>query len=153
MSTARDMPDAQRVRPRGRAARLALAAMAIGLLLDGTASGGDLRWPFGPFSMYAGWYPPNGVISSNLVRAETADGREVYVTQDDTGVARAEIEDELTRFETNPDLLADLAAAYHRRHPDASPYVRVWIEQTRWQLHDRSVVRHWTVVVAQWKAT
>jgi hypothetical protein len=137
---------------RGRMIRLVLSAVAVALLLYGSVAGRDNMWPFGPFSMYAGYYPPNGVISSNLLVAETADGRTVYPGQSEVGVARADIEGELGVFRANPDLLGDLAATFRRRNPAASPYVRVWIQQTRWQLHDRAVVDTSSVTLVEWDA-
>ena len=122
------------------------------LLLYGTVAGRDDMFPFGPFSMYAGWYPPNGVITSHQLKAETADGLLVSVGQDDIGIARADIEGEMARLRADPQRLADFAVAFHRRHPRSAPYVRVWVEQSRWQLHDRAVVDASTVTLAEWRA-
>jgi len=146
------VPTVDDIGPRGRAIRLALTAAAAALLLYGTVAGSDDMFPFGPFRMYAGYYPPNGVITSNSLMARTSDGHNVAVTQADIGLARGDIEGELDAFEADPDRLADLAQAFHRRHPQAPPYVEVRIVQTRWQLHDRAVESHSTVTLAEWNA-
>jgi hypothetical protein len=129
-----------------------LTAVAGALLVYGTVAGTDDMFPFGPFSMYAGRFPPNGVITSYELVAHTADGRDVVVTEADVGLTRAEIEGELRAFETDPGRLADLARAHHRRHPHASPYIEMRIVQRRWQLHDRAVASKSSVTLADWRA-
>jgi hypothetical protein len=135
---------------RGRAARAVLTAAAGVLLLYGTVAGGDDMFPFGPFHMYSRYYPANGTVSSTSVRAVTADGRDVYVGQRDIGIARGAIEGRLSEFVADPDRLAELAAAHHRRHPLEPPYVEVRIEQTRWHLADRQIVDRSTVTLVEW---
>jgi hypothetical protein len=141
-----------RLGSRGRAVRLAGAAAAVVLLLGGTVAGTNDWFPFGPFTMYAGHYAPNGVITSNSLMAQTAAGRDVLVTEADTGLTRAELEGELFSFQKDPGRLGSLARAFHLRHPGASPYVEMWIAQQRWQLHNRTVVRQSAVILAQWHA-
>lgn len=135
----------------GRRIRVVLATAAAGLLLYGTLAGGDDMFPFGPFHMYSRYYPANGTVSSTSVRAMTADGADVFVTQQDVGIARGAIEGRLPELVADPDRLAELAAAHHRRHPLASPYVEVRIVQTRWHLEDREVVSRSTVTLVEWR--
>ncbi|HEY7145356.1 MAG TPA: hypothetical protein VH637_14025 [Streptosporangiaceae bacterium] len=137
---------------RGRLIRLALTAAAGVLLLFGTVAGNDDMFPFGPFKMYAGRYPANGLITSDTLLAQTAGGRNVVVNGADTGLTRAEMEGEITAFKRNPGRLADLAQAYHRRHPEAPPYVEMRIVQERWQLHNRAVVSQSSITLAEWHA-
>jgi hypothetical protein len=137
--------------PRGRRLRVATTAAAAALLLYGTLAGGDDMFPFGPFHMYSRYYPANGTVSSTSVRAVTADGRDVYVTQQDIGIARGAIEGRLPELVADPDRLAELAAAHHRRHPLAPAYVEVRIVQTRWHLEDREVVDRSTVTLVEWR--
>ena len=141
-----------RIGSRGRVARMVGTAAAAVLLLYGTVAGTNDWFPFGPFTMYAGHYPPNGVITSNSLMARTADGREMVVTEADTGLTRAEMEGELFSFEQDPGRLASLAQAFHLRHPGASPYVEMWIAQQRWRLHNRAVSAQSTVILAKWHA-
>ena len=136
--------------PSGRRLRALLTAAAAALLLYGTLAGGDDMFPFGPFHMYSRYYPANGVVSSTSVRAVTQDGRDVYVTQQDIGIARGAIEGRLPELVADPNRLADFAAAHLRRHPQASPYVEMRIVQTRWRLEDREVVDRSTVTLAEW---
>lgn len=138
--------------PRGRVARIVGTLAAAVLLMYGTVAGTNDWFPFGPFTMYAGHYPPNGVITSNSLMARTADGRNVVVTEADTGLTRAEMEGELFSFEQHPDRLASLAQAFHRRHPGAPRYVEMWIAQQRWRLHDRAVSAQTTAILARWHA-
>jgi hypothetical protein len=137
---------------RGRLVRIAATAAAAALLICGTAAGSNDMFPFGPFTMYAGHYPPNGVITSNVLMAQTADGDDVVVSEADTGLTRAEMEGELFAFRADPDRLADLAQAFHRRYPHASPYVEMRIAQKRWRLRNRAVVGQSTVTLAEWHA-
>ncbi len=132
--------------------RLGLTAVAVLLLLYGTIAGTDDMFPFGPFRMYAGYYSPDGVITSNVLLARTADGQVVTPTQADIGLARGDIEGELNAFRADPGRLGDLARTFHRRHPAASPYVAMWIVQKRWQLHDRAVDGQTSVTLVSWRA-
>lgn len=150
--TDRTEPVTADIGSRGRVVRIALTAAAVALLIYGTVAGSNDMFPFGPFSMYAGRYPATGVIASNQLMAQTAAGRDVVVGEADTGLTRAEMEGELHAFTANPARLGDLAQAFHRRHPQASPYVKVWIAQQRWRLHDRAVVSRSTVTLAEWHA-
>jgi len=145
--------DPTTVDSRGRLTRMVLVVVALGLLLYGSVAGTDDMFPFGPFRMYAGYYPPDGVITSNLLMARTAAGRDVVVTQSDIGLARGDIEGELGAYEADPARLGALAQAYHQRHPAASPYIALWIEQTRWQLHDRAVAGKTDVTLVRWRAS
>jgi hypothetical protein len=129
-----------------------VTAVAVGVLLYGTVAGTDDMFPFGPFRMYAGYYPPDGVITSNNLFARTASGQVVRPTAADIGLARGDIEGELGAYVGDPSRLGDLAQVYHRLHPQAPPYVSMWISQKRWQLHHRAVVGESTVTLVSWQA-
>jgi hypothetical protein len=148
----RPAPEIGALGRRGRAVRLLAAAAVAGLILAGSFVGRDDDFPFGPFTMYSGFFPPNGVITSTDITAQTADGQTVVVTQADTGIPRGDIEGELSAYEANPDRLGDLAAAYHRRHPLASPFVEMTLIQKRWQLHNRVLVSQKLVPLVSWHA-
>jgi hypothetical protein len=47
------------------------------------------------------------------------------LTENDTGIRRAEIEGQLPRFVADPARLATVATAYAQRHPDARPLTEV----------------------------
>lgn len=137
--------------PAGRRLRAILTAAAAALLLYGTVAGSNDMFPFGPFHMYSRYYPANGTVSSTSLQAVTADGREVFVTQRDIGIARGAIEGRLPELVADPDRLAEFAAAQQRRHPLASPYVELRIVQIRWRLVDREVVDRTAVTLVEWR--
>lgn len=130
--------------------RIIVTIAAVGLLLYGTIAGSDDMFPFGPFHMYSRYYPANGYVTGTSVQAVNAAGHVVTVTESDTGLAHGDIEGQLKAFEANPQKLASLADAFHRRHPDASPFVEVRIVQQRWQVRDRRVVGRATRTLADW---
>lgn len=122
------------------------------LLLYGTFWGSDHDFPFGPLHMYSHYYPATGVVTSTSVQATNAQGRNLYVTQSDTGIARGDIEGELPEYEADPSRLGALAAAFHRRHPLAPPFVSMRIVQKQWHLRDRSLVDTTTKTLVSWTA-
>jgi hypothetical protein len=137
----------------GRVARVAAVAVATVLLLSGTLWGGDDHFPFGPFHMYAGYYPPTGTITSTAIIGVNAAGRTSYVTQTQTGIPRGAIEGQLPDYIHDPDKLAGLAHAYLRRFPHATPFIDLKLVQKRWELKDRRVIGTSTVTLAEWHAT
>lgn len=138
---------------RSRVVRIAATVVAVGLLLYGSIAGNDDKWPFGPLHMYSRYYPANGYVTSTAVVAENANGRQVFVTERDTGVARGDIEGELSAYEADPARLGDLASAFHARFPNASPFVEVKIIEKRWQLRDRALVGTSVVTLVDWHAS
>jgi hypothetical protein len=141
-----------RLTGRGRTARALVTAAAVGLLLYGTVFGADDMFPFGPFHMYSRYYPATGYVTGTTVKAVNAAGHEVTVTESDTGLAHGAVEGHLKAFEADPSRLASLADAFHRRHPNAPPFVVVRIVQQRWQVRDRRVVGHSTATLVEWHA-
>ncbi len=116
---------------RGRRVRLAVTAATAALLLAGTAIGDDDHFPFGPFRMYATTSRPDSPVADTRVEAIDATGARVRLTQQNTGIRRAEIEGQLDRFAGDPALLRAVAQAYAARNPAAPPLVRVAIV-VRW---------------------
>jgi len=143
---------ADRLSGRGRRVRALVTVAAIGLLLYGTIRGGDDMFPFGPFHMYSRYYPANGYVTGTSVQAVNSDGQVVTVTESDTGLAHGDIEGRLGAFKADPSRLAGLASAFHRRHPNAPPFVEVRIVQQRWQVKDRRVVGRSTATLVDWHA-
>ncbi|HVT65460.1 MAG TPA: hypothetical protein VHD81_09910 [Mycobacteriales bacterium] len=137
---------------RGRLVRALVTVTAVALLLYGTIAGGDDMWPFGPFHMYSRYYPANGYVTGTSVQAVNAAGHEVNVTEADTGLAHGDIEGQLRAFEADPSRLGNLAEAFHRRHPNASPFVEVRLVQTRWQVRNRRLVGKSNVTLVDWHA-
>jgi hypothetical protein len=139
----------------GRLARLAATAVVGVLLLLGTLVGQDDDFPFGPFRMYATADKPGGEVVSTAieVRTATSEFRAAPLTPSTTGLRRAEVEGQLTRFTADPSLLRLIAVAHARRDPGAEPWTGVRIVQTRYQLRDGEPVGQRQVVLAQWSAS
>nr|MDT0658231.1 hypothetical protein [Micromonospora sp. DSM 115978] len=112
---------------RGRAVRVLCTLTAGALLLAGTIWGQDDHFPFGPFRMYAGSNPPNDPAPDTRVEGVDANGTVVDLGQQNTGIRRAEIEGQQSRYEADPALLRQVAEAYAERHPDAPALVEVRI--------------------------
>lgn len=108
----------ERLGRRALVSRLVATAIGLALLFAGTLAGTDDDFPFGPFRMFAttdDWDEP-----ISIARAEVTDatGRTVELTPANSGVRRAEIEGQLTRFRIEPRLLTGLADAYRAHNPD-----------------------------------
>jgi hypothetical protein len=103
----------------GRSLRVLIAGALLALTLIGTVWGQDSAFPFGPFRMYSTRDEPNGRVRSTQIEGVTADGRRLVITGTETALRRAEVEGQMHRFRTHPELLATLAAAYQRRHHGA----------------------------------
>ena len=146
-------PDDRAVLPtRGRAVRALALLLGAGLLLLGTARGSDDHFPFGPFLMYAGAGPTDGTVADTRLVALTTEGERVRVPEDVSGMRRAELEGQLQRFVAEPGLLAAVAQAQARAHPDDPAYVRVAIVQRRHEVRDRRVAGRTDVELAGWAA-
>jgi hypothetical protein len=140
--------------PRGRALRLAAVGCAGVLLLLGTVVGQDDDFPFGPFRMYATADKPGGEVVSTSIEVRTASSgfHAEPLTPETTGLRRAEIEGQLTRFQADPTLLRLVALAHSRRQPDAEPWTGLRIVQTRYRLRGAEPVGERHVVLAEWTA-
>jgi hypothetical protein len=136
----------------GRRARLAVTALALGLLLAGTVVGQDDAFPFGPFRMYSTRDDPAGVVVSTRVEAVDATGRVLVVPDIATGLRRAEIEGQVGRFRADPALLAELSRAHDRLHPGQPAYDVVRVVERRYRLRgSRPTGEQTEQVVAQWQ--
>jgi hypothetical protein len=136
---------------RGVAARLMATAIGLALLLAGTLAGTDDDFPFGPFRMFAttdDWSAPISIARAEIT---DADGRTIELTPANSGVRRAEVEGQLTRFRADPSRLAGLADAYRAHNPDA-PRPRTVTVLLRHHEIDRSgpTGEHTDEVVATW---
>ncbi|WP_326556040.1 hypothetical protein [Micromonospora sp. NBC_01796] len=103
---------------RGRLVRVVVTLVGAGLLLAGTLVGSDDNFPFGPFRMYATTDRLDAPVAEALVLARDAAGDEFVLTERETGIRRAEIEGQLSRFAADPTRLNLVVDAYHRRNPD-----------------------------------
>lgn len=112
---------------RGRAARLLATLIGAGLLLAGTLWGQDDHFPFGPFRMYAGANPPNDPAPDTRVEGVDSTGAVIPLDQARTGIRRAEIEGQQSRYAADPARLGEVAQAYAERNPAAPALVEVRI--------------------------
>jgi hypothetical protein len=122
-----------RVAARGRGVRGAATLLVGTLLLAGSIWGEDDDFPFGPFRMYASARDANAPSPDTRVEATDATGATVPLTVRNTGIRRAEIEGQLSRFRQDPGLLEVVLAGYARRNPRA-PALRQLRIVIRW--HD-----------------
>jgi len=120
----------------GRRARLVASTLLLALLLGGTLWGTDHDFPFGPFRMYLTRADPNAPVVSTRVVGLTEAGEEVRLSGGQVGLRRAEFEGQLSRIQTEPDLLGLLADSYARSHPDAPELVSVQVVQRHIELAD-----------------
>ncbi|GAA2526081.1 hypothetical protein [Pilimelia columellifera] len=137
---------------RGRMARLVAAALTFGLLLAGTVWGDDDHFPFGPFRMYATNGGPNTPASDTLIEAVDVNGRTLTLNERNSGVRRAEVEGQLSRYAEDPARLGRLAEAYLATNPGAARLAQVRIV-IRWHgIRDsRPTGTHTDELVAQWR--
>ncbi len=135
----------------GLALRLVAGALVLGGVTAGTFVGTDRWWPFAPMNQYAFTVPTHGRIESRYLMAQTVDGQVVRVPLGrPLGLERAELEGQLGRFVGEPSMLQAIAVLYHRRHPDAPPYTRIWLRDDVTRLPARTMttttLATWTVV-------
>lgn len=116
---------------RGRAARLVATLLGGALLLAGTIWGQDDHFPFGPFRMYATSNPPDAPAPDTRMEGVDATGELITLTERNTGIRRAEIEGQQSRYVADPDRLRKVAEAYADRNPGAPDLVEVRIV-VRW---------------------
>ncbi|GGL92226.1 MULTISPECIES: hypothetical protein [Micromonospora] len=139
---------------RGRAIRLGATALGLGILLAGTIWGSDDHFPFGPFRMYATSNPPDRPAPDTRVEGVDRTGALVDLDQDATGIRRAEIEGQQSRYVAEPARLREVADAYAQRHPDAPELAEVRIV-IRWHGIEagRPTGRHTDETVVRWQAS
>lgn len=129
---------------------LALAVSLV-LLLLGSWRGSDDHFPFGPFLMFAGGGPTDGVVESTTLQAKTATGDLVQVPEDVSGLRRAELEGQLGRFVEQPALLSQFAVSHALLRRGEPRYTDVLVVQRRHEVRQRRVVGHTDVVLVTWR--
>jgi hypothetical protein len=114
----------------GRRVRVAITLVLAAGVFYGTLWGDDDDFPIGPFRMYSTSRELNEPVADTQMYAVNAAGEEFRFTQGFTGMRRAELEGQLSRFEADPSLLGYLAEAYERRYPQNPPVdeIRIVIE-------------------------
>ena len=108
-----------------RATRVVATVVGVALLLAGTVWGQDDKFPFGPFSMYAGVNGPDEPAPDTRVEGTDSTGRTIVLAERNAGVRRAEIEGQEGAYVDDPTRLARIADSYRRLNPGAPPLVKV----------------------------
>ncbi|GAA1583258.1 hypothetical protein GCM10009789_41340 [Kribbella sancticallisti] len=111
----------------GKGARVVVALVGVGLLVNGSVRATDDVWPFGPMSQYAGMIADDASIAYTRISAQTDAGTTVDVPLniEGAGVARAEIEARTGEIVKDPSLLQAVADGWARKHPDEPKYVKL----------------------------
>ncbi|WP_152185380.1 hypothetical protein [Segeticoccus rhizosphaerae] len=133
--------------------RALVTVAVLGLVINGTARGDDQQWPFGPMSQFAFEVSNSGgTVRSVYVEALTVQGTMVRVPLDAQGIGlpRAEIEEQLGRFERDPSLLQAIAVAHARRHSDQPRYRVVYLRNEVTRLEHGKAVSHQVETPARW---
>ncbi|SBT54396.1 hypothetical protein [Micromonospora narathiwatensis] len=139
---------------RARAVRLGATVLGLALLLAGTVRGTDDDFPFGPFRMYSTSDPPDAPAPDTRVEGVDRTGAVVSLGQDATGIRRAEIEGQQSRYVGDPALLRQVADAYTERHPTAPALVEVRIVVRWYDIQGGRPTGRWTDETAvRWMAT
>lgn len=139
---------------RGRAIRLGATVLGLALLLAGTVRGTDDDFPFGPFRMYSTSDPPDAPAPDTRVEGVDRTGTVVPLGQDATGIRRAEIEGQQSRYVADPGRLRQVAEAYAERHPHAPALVEVRIVIRWYDIQGARPTGRWTDrTIVTWQAT
>lgn len=136
---------------RGRRLRGSVTAAGVVLLLAGTFWGLDDDFPFGPFRMYSTAPDPDGDAKDTRVEGVDTTGRSVSLTEENTGIRRAEIEGQQRAYELEPARLQRIADAYAEHRPTDPPLREVRIV-IRWHgVQDSRPTGTWRdEIVADW---
>jgi hypothetical protein len=134
-----------------RATRVIATVIGVALLLAGSAWGQDDKFPFGPFSMYAGVNGPNEPAPDTRVEGTDSTGRVIVLAERNAGVRRAEIEGQEGAYVDDPARLARIADSYERLNPGAPPLVKVALIVREHEIrHSSATGRWWDDVRAVW---
>ncbi|MGE9807847.1 hypothetical protein [Janibacter sp. G1551] len=125
----------------GRTWRLAATGVVGALFLTGTFVGDDPWWPFGPWRMYSTSTKATGAVWSTGVQITTAKAPGEWVDTNATprniGINRAELEGRFDQIEADPSMLATLAEAHARLHPEDDAWTGVRIVRRQFVIEDR----------------
>ena len=137
---------------RGRAIRILVTLVAVAITLAGSLWGTDDDFPFGPQLQFANADDPNQPVVVLRVEAVDATGRRFELNERNAGIRRAEIEDQVNRFKTDPALLRAVGDAFAARHPGASQLAEIDLIERRHELRGGSATGHHTdVTLAEWR--
>lgn len=136
----------------GIAWRILAMMVCTGLLLVGGLTKSEVLFPFGILSQYSGAVDPDGTVTQACLEGIRADGTRTDITLNslNVGVKRSEIENQVDRFQKNPEVLKGLADTYNSR-PWHSPVVGLRLCMEQWPLRNGGPTGQITrTTVAQW---
>lgn len=139
----------------GRAWRVALVGVLSAGYLAGSLVGDDHWWPLGPWRMYSTSSAPDGVVSVFALQVTTAAEpawRDTSLSLGNVGLNRAELEGRSALLAGDPEVLATIAAAHARLHPDDAAWTGVRVLRRSTVLAQRRPTGETSEeVVAQWE--
>jgi hypothetical protein len=137
---------------RGRVARIAVTLAVTALMLAGSIWGSDDHFPFGPQLQFANADNPNEPVAVLRVEAVDVTGQRFELNERNAGIRRAEIEDQVNRFEAEPALLTAVGDAYAARQPRAPQLAEIDLIERRHELRDGTATGRYTdVTLAAWR--
>jgi hypothetical protein len=136
----------------GRRIRLVATGLVAAALLIGTAVGNDDNFPFGPFRMYSTTNDLDGTVNSVRFYAEDSEGRAFNPRSQDFGLRPAEVNGQVGRFRSDPELLGLLADAYTKAHPSAAPLRELTLGYGIWTLQGGRPVAYREEQLVTWRA-
>lgn len=123
----------------GKAWRVVVTLVLVGMFCAGSLVGNDHWWPFSPWRMFSTSQAATGSVGSTGIEVRTADKPNEWVpaplTPENVGVNRAEVEGRMRQIEADPSRLGTLAESHSTLRPDSAKWLGL------------RVVRHQTVVV------
>jgi hypothetical protein len=134
----------EKLTARGRAIRITVTLLVVALALAGSIWGTDDDFPLGPQLQFANADPPNEPVVVSRVEAVDANGRRFELGERQSGIRRAEIEDQVERFKADPSLLTSVGEAYARRNPGAPRLVEIDLVARAHELHHGQATGRYT---------
>ena len=133
---------------------LAVVVCVAVLGVGGLTRSNDL-FPFGVLDQFSTGTDPDGEVVSTCLQGVSEGGERVEIPfgQRSVGIERADVENNLSAIEADPQLLAPLATEYDRRHPGQEPLRTLVLCQRVTQLQDGAAHGEPELVeIARWEA-
>ncbi len=103
--------------------RLLAVLLCVGVLTVGGLTRSNDLFPFGVLDQFSSGTDPDGEVVNTCLQGIRGDGEpfDIRFGPRSVGIERADVENNLPAIESDPQLLAPLAAEYDRRHPEQEP--------------------------------
>ena len=144
-----------RLSPVSMAWRALVVLLCVGVLTVGGLTRSNDLFPFGVLDQFSYGTDPDGEVVNTCLQGVREDGEpfEISFGQRSVGIERADVENNLSAIEADPQLLAPLAAEYDRRHPEEPPLDALVLCQQITQLQDGTAHGEDELVeVTRWEA-